>query len=643
MRQRWAPRLAALQVGLLLFSLVRTNEAFLILRGSSRFPFQSKTLGLKGPTAAARVRATTDPISMGYSNDASVETVSPSQHFEAPLHTTVNYSNSLSPLRVMFFIDGTWLYYSLFGNKVDSSRDPINRKLGKDWQASYKVDWKSLPMCVMRALQKEDSNRGWQLSSTEGQTMAASRPLEIVRACVYTATRPDTHKMTARFRMFEDMRKAGYDVTMLQSDGENEKCVDIQLAVDMVHYATIPNTFDIAVIISGDKDYIPALVRCRQKGRRVAVASVRSFCSRAFWEMTNVRDYDVVWLDDYTDDFLIPHDDSGDSISKGFIAKVIKDFVLNSGMPSVSIRDIGRYLKRVDIGDRSLLDQIKKVHFGLHFFLRKSPAFAFVSSDQDSNVRVVTGATLEEPKWNAKEEMVLQELSKLDFSVKTTLYAYTLGIEQEVAGVDNSHVVGGAISVGFITAVIEDFILQSGMSSIAIRDIGRYIKEIWVGQKNVQSEVKEVHHGLRQFLLRSPNFDLDSRGSTQNTFVQRQLGVTVDDRAEWSDTEREVFEGLPMDLHLKLETYYEFTLEHAKQTPAHQTDLNSSITVEHAKQTPAHQTDLNSLTVKDLKEMCRQRNLPVSGKKVDLVSRLGGTGDGTSSRETLSGQNPRPF
>ena len=61
--------------------------------------------------------------------------------------------------------------------------------------------------------------------------------------------------------------------------GGQEKCVDISLAVDMLHYATVPNAYDVAVLVSGDRDFIPALVRTRQKGKRVAVCSMRNSVS----------------------------------------------------------------------------------------------------------------------------------------------------------------------------------------------------------------------------------------------------------------------------------------------------------------------------------------------------------------------------
>ena len=48
-------------------------------------------------------------------------------------------SVNVTPLKVMIFIDGTWLYYSLHGRRAD--RCSILPKFGKGWQWQYKVDW----------------------------------------------------------------------------------------------------------------------------------------------------------------------------------------------------------------------------------------------------------------------------------------------------------------------------------------------------------------------------------------------------------------------------------------------------------------------------------------------------------------------
>lgn len=53
--------------------------------------------------------------------------------------TTKQKSINVTPLKVMLFIDGTWLYYSLHARKLN--RCSIIPKFGKGWQANYKVDW----------------------------------------------------------------------------------------------------------------------------------------------------------------------------------------------------------------------------------------------------------------------------------------------------------------------------------------------------------------------------------------------------------------------------------------------------------------------------------------------------------------------
>ena len=90
--------------------------------------------------------------------------------------------------------------------------------------------------------------------------------------------------------MFSEMIKAGFDVNMMETTGPNEKGVDIQLAVDMLYYATVPDAYDVALLLTGDKDFLPALIRCRQKGKRVGLVSMRTG-SVAFEDTPNLPDW----------------------------------------------------------------------------------------------------------------------------------------------------------------------------------------------------------------------------------------------------------------------------------------------------------------------------------------------------------------
>jgi hypothetical protein len=66
---------------------------------------------------------------------------------------------------------------------------------------------------------------------------------------VFTSAKKETDPNSIRMRMFRDMANSNYDVYMMETTGQGEKCVDIQLAVEMLHYATVPNAYDVAILL----------------------------------------------------------------------------------------------------------------------------------------------------------------------------------------------------------------------------------------------------------------------------------------------------------------------------------------------------------------------------------------------------------
>lgn len=55
-----------------------------------------------------------------------------------------------------------------------------------------------------------------------------------------------------------------------------EKGVDVQLAVDMLHYA-VTNTYDVAILVSGDGDFAPAVDAVKQLGKHVELGRVQGW------------------------------------------------------------------------------------------------------------------------------------------------------------------------------------------------------------------------------------------------------------------------------------------------------------------------------------------------------------------------------
>jgi hypothetical protein len=59
--------------------------------------------------------------------------------------------------------------------------------------------------------------------------------------------------------------------------------------------------------MTGDKDFIPAMVKTRQLGKRVVLASMRSSCALDLVrEDLPTKDFKIVWLDDHLDEIMVP-------------------------------------------------------------------------------------------------------------------------------------------------------------------------------------------------------------------------------------------------------------------------------------------------------------------------------------------------
>jgi len=139
---------------------------------------------------------------------------------------------------------------------------------------------------------------------------------------------------------------------------------------------------------------MPALIRTRQKGKQTAIVSMRTGCNRALYESPQLKDYDIVWVDDFLDRIIVPlAGQPGISrqhtiVSPATTLKVIHDF-LSRSPESVSSRDIGRYLKTVIVDDNesNLLVQLKDVYGGLRFFLSQYGNEVFEVIDKNDIVR----------------------------------------------------------------------------------------------------------------------------------------------------------------------------------------------------------------------------------------------------------------
>lgn len=197
--------------------------------------------------------------------------------------------------KVMLFIDGTWLYAN-------------NRRLSESYgDASYRVDFGKLPSV---------------LAEEVSQYMNAE--IDVVRTYLFASYainyNPLDEDAVLRRKDFFDMLKEEYHYEvevfpinymgrrLRKTDREpgdtfepKEKCVDIALATNMLYYAAIPQAYDIAIAVVGDRDFMPMLQSVRRLGKRVAIASIKNSCAPEFADPhddARVKDYDIIWLDD---------------------------------------------------------------------------------------------------------------------------------------------------------------------------------------------------------------------------------------------------------------------------------------------------------------------------------------------------------
>lgn len=198
--------------------------------------------------------------------------------------------------KVMIFIDGTWLYLS-------------TSKLSQDYGVKeFHIDYGKLPKVL-----------GQKISESLGIPR-----IDIVRTNLFGSNAVnydwrDEEYVKARSDFFEMLKEEyHYEVEIFPVDFRKrrirkadrdpsddfepkEKCVDVALATSILYYAAIPNAYDIALAIIGDRDYIPMLQHVRWLGKRTVIASIKKNCAAEFadsLDKARIKDADIIWLND---------------------------------------------------------------------------------------------------------------------------------------------------------------------------------------------------------------------------------------------------------------------------------------------------------------------------------------------------------
>jgi uncharacterized LabA/DUF88 family protein len=275
-----------------------------------------------------------------------------------PVRSEVTHTVIAPSLKLMVFIDGTWLYYTMVEGRESC---PIQRRYGRDWKKSHRIDYRALTQLLA-------SNIREQLYTQSG----SDRVIDLVRTSVFTSTRDDTETDSLRLKMIQDFYSSNFEVHRFVTDGPQEKCVDISLAVEMLYMATVEDGYDVACILTGDKDFIPAMQKTRLKAKRVALASMRNSCNKdLIAPEQNLRDVDVIWLDDYIDSYIVKRHTVTPSDSQG-LADLVRQY-LEEIPGNRTSREIGRMLQSSVLDKRNALSLLKEGFGTLSSFLQRHP------------------------------------------------------------------------------------------------------------------------------------------------------------------------------------------------------------------------------------------------------------------------------
>jgi hypothetical protein len=208
--------------------------------------------------------------------------------------------------KTMIFVDGTWLYAN-------------TAKLAADYgRTDLQIDYGLLPDAVSG---KVRDRLGLPSVDIVRTNLFASFPInfdpqdqEIVRRRIdfFDMLKEEYHYEIETYPIdFRGRRVRSIDRDPADSFEPREKCVDIALASAMLYYAAIPSAYDVAIVVIGDRDYIPVLQRVRRLAKRVGIASIRGSCASEYADPVDharVKDLDIVWLNDMIPDIELRYE-----------------------------------------------------------------------------------------------------------------------------------------------------------------------------------------------------------------------------------------------------------------------------------------------------------------------------------------------
>ncbi len=208
--------------------------------------------------------------------------------------------------KIMMFIDGTWLY---------SSTPKLAESHGMtDLHIDYGLLPKVLGSKVAEQLRLADTNlvRVYLFGSVAVNYDLRDEEAVQRRLDFFNILKEEFHYEVDVFPInFRGRRLRKKDRDANDDFEPKEKCVDIALATSLLYYAAIPYAYDLAIVVIGDRDYLPVLQHVRRLGKRIAIASIRDCCAPEYTDPLDharVKDMDIIWLNDVVDQIELTYE-----------------------------------------------------------------------------------------------------------------------------------------------------------------------------------------------------------------------------------------------------------------------------------------------------------------------------------------------
>jgi hypothetical protein len=355
--------------------------------------------------------------------------------------------------------------------------------------------------------------------------------------------------------------------------------------------------------------------------------------------------------------------------------KVVYDFIRYSQLKRVSSRDLGRYLKEVRIKGigKSLLDIMKKYYGGMYQYLSSmgyyscdvpsfnpgTPDYSYwiglhkanttnedLDDGLDGNERGVLDRDDNNNFFLTKPPVMarLTDAERNFFSTyspemllrdRETLYAYSLpdqseiGPSRNVINRSNSDTQSKlTITLPVIQKVIDDFVQQSKCERIASTDLQRYLDHLKVHENSsLLNEINGMYGNLLQ-LVKSAHYDIELDETSETYWIRlsniHRVGNNTD-QVHSSETDRNFLSKYTFEPLLQnRKWWYRDTLSTLLESSSDSNDVKSTTGTGVSAQ-------YSKMTVTELKNVCRQMGLTVSGTKTILLERIQGYLEGNKS------------